>query len=284
MIKALINALLGKAPPAADAPRRRMYAEKSPAALYAIGDVHGHLNLLKDLERQIIADAKSITGEKWLVMLGDYIDRGPQSAAVLDHLQQPMTTGWRRICICGNHEHAMSAAMKSRKAYLQWLQFGGIETLMSYGIDHAQIQSAGQDNSAHARLVEAYIPLEHIRFVEQLPILLELPGYVFVHAGLRPNVPLVSQLDDDLLWLREARSDYDFGALVVHGHTPVAEPILGPFVINIDTGAYATGVLTGIYLGEELRLLQSKSVSAPLLRQNTMREAPSPYKKDTSNG
>jgi serine/threonine protein phosphatase 1 len=255
MIKSLFAKFLQR--PAATAEgRQRLEAKQAPAALYAVGDVHGHLDLLRGLERQILADGAHFEGEKWIVMLGDYIDRGPQSAAVLDHLLAPLPADWRRMCLCGNHEQTMAAALTDRTAFRSWLGFGGTETLMSYGISSAEIAAASESSHAHRRLMDAFIPAEHVEFLHQLPVLLQTPRFIFAHAGLRPHVALAEQAEEDLLWFRGPfDSDFEFGATVVHGHTPVTTPDITPNRINIDTGAYATGVLTGIFLGEHPRVL-----------------------------
>lgn len=259
MIRSLIERLLRAAPAEGPPPRQRLVADRSPAALYAIGDVHGHLDLLLELERQIMADAVPLSGEKWIVMLGDYVDRGPQSSAVLDHLLVPLKSGWRRICLCGNHEHAMAAAMVNRKDFARWLEFGGVETLMSYGLSRDDIYAARDSTAAHARLVEAFIPQEHVAFLARLPVLLQTPDYIFVHAGLRPQVAIEDQAEQDLLWFRDPQApEFDFGKVVVHGHTPVAEPLVTAHRVNLDTGAYATGRLTAMFFGEQPRFLQSR--------------------------
>ncbi|MDF2797527.1 MAG: serine/threonine protein phosphatase [Devosia sp.] len=253
-----LDRLWGRSSTPSPAGRTRLSAARVPPSLYAIGDVHGHLDLLKALEGQLFAHAAGDPGEKWVVMLGDYIDRGPQSAAVLDHLLAPLPAGWRRICLCGNHEDAMAGAMRDRKAFARWITFGGMETLMSYGIASSEVHAACDDARAHARLIQSFIPQEHGAFLDALPSILETPNYIFVHAGLRPGVPVKDQVDDDLLWFREnGGTPYDFGATVVHGHTPVTEPFFSQRRINIDTGAYATGRLTAVFLGEELQVLQS---------------------------
>lgn len=229
-------------------------AAERPALIYAIGDVHGCLDQLRELEARIVADAGGVAGEKWLVQLGDHIDRGPGSAQVLDHLLAPPPEGFRRICLRGNHEAAMLDALADPAAIEYWLTFGGDATLLSYGLRHAQIEALrrGRDR---LQLMQAHIPDEHLSFLRGLPVLLSVPGYIFVHAGLRPGVPIAEQGEDDMLWIRDEflEAAYDFGAVVVHGHTPVREPFLSAHRIGIDTGCFMSGRLTALRIDADGR-------------------------------
>ncbi|MCD7059669.1 metallophosphoesterase [Pelagibacterium xiamenense] len=254
MIGGFLNALFGGGP-AGDTPRARLEADEMPAVLYAVGDVHGRLDLLTDLEAQIYADGTAYTGEKWIVMLGDLTDRGPHSAQVLDHVLTPVPEGWRRICLCGNHDHAMAMAVRDRAMLEQWLSFGGVETLASYGLELRTLTEAEGNWSKLRAILESHIPPEHIAFLKELPIVLALPGYVFVHAGLRPGVPLDRQTDYDMMWIRadDITGQDDFPFTIVHGHTPVSAIDLSSQIINVDTGAYASGILSAVRLGAGLR-------------------------------
>jgi serine/threonine protein phosphatase 1 len=228
----------------------RLSASERPPLIYAVGDVHGCLDPLKALEQRIVDDAAGMPGEKWIVMLGDYVDRGPQSAQVLDHLIAPAPAGFRRICLRGNHEEAMLGALESADGLDDWVGWGIEPTLASYGMSAAQITALEGRGRASSKLqmLQAYIPDEHVEFLRRLPVLLSVPGYVFVHAGLRPGVALEQQRDRDLLWIRGEflDADHDFGAVVVHGHTPHAEPFVSPRRIGIDTGCFASGRLTAV--------------------------------------
>jgi serine/threonine protein phosphatase 1 len=233
-----------------------------PAALYAIGDVHGCVAELKALEAMILADAQMIEGEKWLVVLGDMVDRGPSSAQVIDHLMSVVPAGFRRICLRGNHEAIMLSALSNPGRARQFLQFGGEATLRSYGMDRHQIFNFANGSSRKAKdLVHAFIPEEHLEFLSSLPVALRLPGYLLVHAGLRPGVALERQSANDMMWIRGDFTDsaYDFGATVVHGHTPVGAPHVAQNRINVDTGCYATGRLTAVRIvpGQDLLFLQT---------------------------
>lgn len=233
-----------------------------PAAVYAIGDVHGCIEELKQLEAMIVADGQDIEGDKWLVMLGDLVDRGPSSAQVIDHLMSAAPGGMKRICLRGNHEEMMLGALNNPGRSRQFLQFGGEATLQSYGMDSHQISDFAKGSKRRTKeLVHAFVPEEHLEFLSSLPVALRLPGYLLVHAGLRPGLPLERQSATDLMWIREdfTNSAYDFGATVVHGHTPVEAPHVTRNRINVDTGCYATGRLTAVRIvpGQELSFLQT---------------------------
>ena len=247
-MKALFQKLFGQ--PAASGTvrqRQRLRFDTWPAAVFAIGDVHGRVDLLRDLENQIVARGQDIDGEKWIVILGDLVDRGSDSAAVLDLVMSTPPEGYRRICLAGNHETMMCQFLASPSGRSDWLGFGGLETLASYGIATDRIIDANK--RLLQELVQSHIPEEHIRFLEDLPGWVELPGTLLVHAGIRPGVPLAQQQDEDLFWIRSPFLETeDLGVRVIHGHTPVAEPEIKASRINIDTGAFATSRLTAAHL------------------------------------
>lgn len=229
-------------------PRRRLVHQTWPAAVYAVGDIHGYLGQLEALERDILADGAAIAGEKWLVTLGDHIDRGPASAAVLDHIMKPLPVGWRRIALVGNHDQIMIDYLRDPKAHDYWLAEGGAETLVSYGVDFEALRATPDVDRAIHKEFRARVPGTHLELLENLPIALSLPGWLFVHAGIRPGVPLHRQTDDDLIWIRSPfletpRRD---GLTVVHGHTPGAAPVFIDGRIGIDTHCYLTGTLSAV--------------------------------------
>ena len=238
----------GSAPP--HTRREHLSAPGWPAVVYAIGDVHGCLAELRGLERRIIDDAASIEGEKWLVYLGDFVDRGPDSAGVLDHLTARPPAGFRRVCLAGNHEIMMQAFLDNPDSQPEWLQFGGQQTLASYGIDVAGFLAT--PSRRRRAILDSHVPEDHVAFLAGLPLTLSLPGVVFVHAGLRPDVPVDQQVEHDLLWIREEffRAPSVPDRLVVHGHTPASEAVILPGRICVDTGAFATGRLTAIRLAQ----------------------------------
>jgi serine/threonine protein phosphatase 1 len=207
---------------------------------YAIGDVHGRLDLL----RQAVDAISGHVGDRpfRVVFLGDYVDRGPDSRGVIEFLMA-LQRRWPVVCLKGNHEELMIQAIAdpASRRLERWLEYGGDETLRSYGL--------GKDDD-----LAAGVPLEHLRWMASLPPTTGDKHRIYVHAGLLPGVPAHRQKDETFLWIRErflqARPG-DFEAHVVHGHTPVwegkpdaAEPELLEHRTNLDTGAFATGVLT----------------------------------------
>lgn len=245
-----LRALLGFGrPPEDDAPpaRQRLVLSSFPAAIYAIGDVHGCLNQLQRLQDVIIANGQTILGEKLIVMLGDYTDRGPDSAATLDFLMEPLPEGFRRICIAGNHDEMMLAHAENPQ-FTEWLSYGGLETLNSYGIA-PDIYRAASPRQRIA-LINSHVPEIHLDFLANLPVMVSAPGVIFTHAGIRPDVPVAEQDDAELMW---PVHDYEAAAyagvpLVVHGHTPFPTPQVHRHRICVDTGCFATGILTAVRL------------------------------------
>ena len=216
----------------------------APAALppderiYAIGDIHGCLDQLDDLHRQIAADlaARPIT-RPTLIHLGDYIDRGPDSAGVLARLLHP-TLPLPTINLIGNHEDMLLAALEGgRGAAEHWKQNGGVAALESWGISHR----ARPADWAHS------IPAAEIALIRSLPNSHTSGGYIFVHAGIRPGTPLAAQTRQDMLWIREPFLSFTgtLPLVAVHGHPPEEpHPTIRPHRIGIDTGAVLGGPLT----------------------------------------
>jgi serine/threonine protein phosphatase 1 len=233
--------------------------------IYAVGDVHGCMDLLLDLEDQIVSDAAegAEAGPPTVIMLGDYVDRGPDSAAVLEHLLN-RPKGFSRLCLTGNHEIAMLRYLDDPKRNSGWLDFGGDQTLASYGLVPAQM--AGLKGRETRQLLSSHVPLEHRRFLESLPIAIDTPDFIFVHAGLRPGIDLTDQHDRDLTLFRDKfEADYaEFGRIVVHGHTPVPTPVMMPHRVAIDTGAYYSGQLCAVALkaGSPPRVLMARTAAA----------------------
>jgi serine/threonine protein phosphatase 1 len=229
--------------------------------LYAIGDVHGRSDLLRELHG-IIAAAAAAAPEprRRLVYLGDYVDRGPDSPGVLDLLAEPPLDGFERVCLRGNHEDAMIRFLDGDLSVAAtWLGFGGAETLRSYGLaapDAADVYGLMQTQ----RQLAAVLPPAHHRLLHGLACSHTEGAFLFAHAGVRPEVPLVDQSAHDLMWIRAPflNSAADFGKIVVHGHSIVPQPEFHPNRIAIDTGAYATGRLTCLVIGcDGLSLLQT---------------------------
>ena len=231
--------------------------------IYAIGDIHGRLDLLNRLLSQVAEDITQFpTIRPIYVFLGDYIDRGTSSRETVDRL---IEHGASHECIFlkGNHELIAVACLSDRAKIDQWLRLGGMETLASYGVAPELFanrkQAAGTQLAFHNAL-----PPAHFRFFGNLQVSFSCGDYFFVHAGAKPHVPLSHQRESDLLWIRGEflSSAYDFGKIIVHGHTPSLDIEVRPNRINIDTGAFATGRLTCLVLeGESLSLIDTAAVS-----------------------
>jgi serine/threonine protein phosphatase 1 len=233
--------------------------------VYAVGDVHGRLDVLGPLLHDIVRDAVETGGDEpaLLVFLGDYVDRGPDSKGVVDLiLEMQAVERFEVRALKGNHEEALLGFLDDPAFGAAWLEHGGGATLVSYGV---QPPAQRTDVEAWTRARDALrdlLPSDHRRFYESLELMVAQGDYAFVHAGVRPGVPLARQAERDLLWIRqdflEARGRFE--KVIVHGHTPLEEPQLLPTRLGIDTGAYATGVLTAVRLqGEDRRVMQSRA-------------------------
>ncbi len=252
---------------------QRLSVDAEPAAIYAIGDVHGCLELLLALEKTIVADAANIEGDRWVVMLGDVVDRGEKSAQVLDHLLEPAPTGLQRFCLTGNHEAMMLEFLRRPSPNSAWLEFGGRETLLSYGVPLESLMHRRFGAREARQIVDTYIPRDHIDFLESLPVMIDTPSTVLVHAGIRPGIGLPEQNDHDLIGYRDnfEASYEDLGRVVIHGHTIREEPLVAPNRIAIDTGAYFTGRLTAVRIAHnEPPVLFSSGSSRPQQSQSAM--------------
>lgn len=246
-MRRLLNKLLRRQAGGPDGERNRLSLgdETDYAAIYAIGDVHGCHAALLDAEARIVDDATACEGRKLIVMLGDYVDRGPGSRQVIDHLLTPPPMGFERVTLCGNHDDLFCRFLLDPAAHMGWLQLGGRETLFSYGIDASHSLERPRGLERLAALTRDAVPQRHVDYLRSLPSLLKIGRIVFVHAGVRPGLPLEEQSDEDLLWIREPflSRGPELPVLVVHGHTPVPEVSRGKGRIGIDTAAFATGHL-----------------------------------------
>lgn len=215
--------------------------------VYAVGDIHGCLERLISLHEQIAADLAARPVEQaWLIHLGDYVDRGPESAQVVEWLLAgPPVPDATCVNLMGNHEEMMLQAVAATEQgpASHWLTNGGADALMSWGVPR---------NAPYATWA-TYIPKPHLLFLRDLRLQYAIGPYLFVHAGIRPGVPLDKQARSDLLWIREPflSSRKEHGAVVVHGHTPRQEPTVRPNRIGIDTGAVIGGVLTCLVLEDD---------------------------------
>ena len=241
-------------PPVLVQKRRRLsIAGEKVAHLYAIGDIHGRLDLLLAVEERIRQHAANRSQPSLVVCLGDYTDRGPDSRAVISHLVKPMSPPFHRICLCGNHDDVFLAFLQQEAFDPSWLEFGGDRTLESYGIDSAYLLKMDPSGRELKRIVHQAVPAEHVDFLQDLPISLTVGQHLFVHAGIVPGKPLAEQSDPDLMWIREPflSEGPRQKLMVIHGHTPASNFQYGPNRIGIDTGAYASGRLKALYIGSD---------------------------------
>lgn len=227
---------------------------------YAIGDVHGRLDLLDRLLSRVKADLRDRPSRKTaLVFLGDLIDRGPDSCGVVERLRNLRMEGVRSYFLAGNHEEVLLRLLNGERGLLaSWLKFGGSECLASYGLDPAEL-AEGNETSALAK-VKQVIPQAHASFIASFADTLSFGDYLFVHAGIRPGVDLTLQSQADLRWIRSPflEDESDHGRVIVHGHTICETVEWRANRIGIDTGAYRSGVLTALGLdGEERWLLDT---------------------------
>jgi serine/threonine protein phosphatase 1 len=223
---------------------------RAPAGerFYAIGDIHGRLDLLDALLRQIDEDDRTRPPAKTkLVILGDLMDRGMESRGVIERMMQLDQASDNIIFIFGNHEELMIRAWEGeRNIMATFNRAGGRETLLSYGISREQYEAWDLGEIMHA-LQEA-VPVDHIRFLKGFRNYYKAGDYLFVHAGIRPGIDLEDQTSEDMRWIRGGflDSDEDLGMMVIHGHSITKEVDERPNRIGIDTGAFNSGILTAI--------------------------------------
>ena len=227
--------------------------------VYCIGDIHGRLDLLQELHRAVAVDAAGYAGEKTLIYLGDYIDRGDHSKEVIDLLLEQPIQGFETVHLLGNHEKTLLDFLRYPREVMHWLTYGGRNTLQSYGVPLWREVTPQYMDEVRDEL-EAKLPPAHLDFYQGLGLFHVAGTYGFVHAGIRPGIPLRAQRDEDLLWIREdfTESREMHELIIVHGHTIRPEVELLPNRIGIDTGAFITGVLSCLVLeGSQQRLLQT---------------------------
>ncbi len=221
--------------------------------VYAIGDVHGRLDLVLELREMIEADLCAHPVERSIeLFLGDYIDRGPSSREVLDHLISSRPVCSERICLKGNHEQTLLEFLEDPDRLKHWARYGGMEMMRSYGVSEGTPMTSAACKGIHKQFAAAF-PDWHLAFCRDLPTAVSFGDYFFAHAGVRPGIPLAEQDDRDLMWIRDeflSSSKYH-GKLIVHGHTPTKQPEVHSNRINIDTGAFASGILTCLVLEDE---------------------------------
>ncbi len=231
-----------------------------PRRVYAIGDIHGRMDLLEVMIGAIGRDLEAYPAASSLTLtLGDYIDRGPQSREVVERLSQnPFANAF--LALKGNHETLLQGFLDEPSSATYWRRLGGLETLSSYGIEVGSLMR-GKEAGKAAETLRRRLPKTHLDFFAGLSLSFSLGPYFFCHAGVRPGVPLARQSEEDLLWIREEflLSSEDFGKIIVHGHSPREEPEVLPNRINVDTGAFITGRLTCAVLeGRRVRFLTAR--------------------------
>lgn len=225
------------------------------ARAYAVGDIHGRLDLLDSLLDRIEHDvAQREERENVIVFLGDFVDRGPESAGVIERLRTYRPSFAQTVFLAGNHEELFLRVLQGDARSLpQWLKFGGAECVESYGVAVGELHRLGRTDALE--LLRAKVPPEHVEFLEAMGDSYRFGDYLLVHAGIRPGVALEEQSQADLRWIREPFLSHgqEHGVVVVHGHTIVEEVEERGNRIGIDTGAYRSGVLTALVVEDDRR-------------------------------
>ena len=215
--------------------------------LYCTGDIHGRVDLLRAVHQKIADDVRDFKGFKTLVYLGDYIDRGENSKGTIDCLLNNQLTDFKKIYLLGNHEQLLLQFLLTNDPAIahDWIRFGGLNTLISYGVEVRGIPTTKDIARIHAELNQK-MPAAHLTFLQNLSLSYEAGDYYFAHAGIRPKVKLNNQQPEDLLWIRDEflNSKLFHGKIIVHGHTVSTEPECLSNRIGIDTGAYYSGKLS----------------------------------------
>ena len=233
--------------------------------VYAVADIHGCYELMKDVLARLAADTevRAAGRRPILIFLGDYVDRGPHSARVMEALVWLQRRGDLEIhFLKGNHEQALLEFLEAPERSGPWIGFGGAETLTSYGVVPPPAEAPPDVYRAARDDLLERMPASHLHLLQRLETMVIVGDYAFVHAGVRPGVPLGEQEEIDLLWIRRGFVDQPgpFGKIIVHGHTWLSEqPQLEAHRIGLDTGGYATGVLSALRIEDgEYEVLQAR--------------------------
>ncbi len=219
--------------------------------VYVVGDIHGRLDLLVRVMRRIDEDMARCHPERTAeIYLGDYIDRGPESSGVVSKLIE-RSKATKAVFLRGNHEQMLLDFLDGADCLEQWCALGGIATILSYGVPMTLFAGAAPTEIVRRSLI-GNLPSDHLSFYKGTGSYMRVGPYLAVHAGVRPGIRLEDQNTEDLLSIRQdfLQHDGDFDFIVLHGHTPVKSPELLRNRVNIDTGAFATNVLTCLKIDE----------------------------------
>lgn len=214
---------------------------------FAVGDIHGRADLLAKMLDKLEAEAAAAPQLRPVVVfLGDYVDRGLESAKVIDMLLSGRPHGFERHLLRGNHEQAMQAFMRDPDQGRAWLAYGGAETLLSYRVKPVFVDAPASVLQTAAKALEAGMPPAHKAFLDALVPAVTIGDYFFAHAGVDPDRGINDQTEHDLYWIRQRflNDPRRWEKIVVHGHSPVKEAFRDHRRIGVDTGAYATARLT----------------------------------------
>jgi serine/threonine protein phosphatase 1 len=223
--------------------------------IYAVGDIHGRVDLLERLHAKIQGDADSAppATRKTIIYLGDYVDRGFNSKELIDFLLDKPLRGIAPVYLKGNHDEYFANFIESYEDGEPWLKYGGDATVYSYGVRISEDVPPEQRLEHIRESLRETVPERHMAFFRQLRLAWTVGDFLFVHAGIHPDRPWDRQVSDDLLWIRDEflQSNRDFGKIVVHGHSVTEEPDVRDNRIGIDTGACYSNVLTCLVLEED---------------------------------
>jgi serine/threonine protein phosphatase 1 len=243
---------------------KNLFGEKTPARapdgvrLYAIGDVHGCADLLDRLMQTVAAEERNTPKTSQLIFLGDYVDRGPDSRGVIDRLLRIRRERPATVFLKGNHEAVFLDFLSDAVSAADWLDWGGVETLESYGVEGA----ATRDPVELGDELRAKFPAEHFAFLNELDLWRVFGDYAFVHAGFKPGKAFDAQEERDMLWIRgefhNAPAAIRPDKVVVHGHQPIRKALDAGWRIDVDTGACFTGRLTAVVIdGADRRFIST---------------------------
>jgi len=236
--------------------QRQKFITPNNTKIYAVGDIHGRFDLLCQLLDLIVYDRQLHDNQNHLVIfLGDYIDRGCDSYRVVEELSSRTLDETEIICLKGNHEAWLLQFLANPAIGSQWFQYGGLDTLESYGVKVSDSSHNQRDFKEIRDALILNLPKSHLKFFQSLTYFQILGNYLFVHAGIKPGVELENQKLEDFIWIRKefTESDADHDHMVVHGHTIYDRPEIRHNRIGIDTGAYYTNTLTCLVLSGDNR-------------------------------